>query len=398
MLDHLLDGDFDFDRNRARVLPASGSGELIARPIGSSSCYLPRMGLEDFPTYARMHSDLDDITLFFSERENRRRIGWSSYAEITELVEAMQFLLRWLADGRIPEYILTEQRYEVRDDALRPEGEPEDGFVDGSPRTFTNAKIAQLSERFTSLRSTIAEEAIGESAQATSSTLWGELEGVWSRIETSQKHHAENPGLDSFWEESRSSGLQNGPMLRRIAAVHAVIASSRATKNALDSAHTADEASERANQRIAALSAAILAQNQSKFAREQRKIAWWLRAMTVGLVVAAAIIGGVLNARTDPSTVTSAIHQLAVVAIILGLAGYVAKQGSNHMSVSIWAETLAVQLLTFDSFMTDVASEATRDEMRKQFALRAFGSAPEVAGDSDVSWIPQVLAAVAERK
>lgn len=85
------------------------------------------------------------------------------------------------------------------------------------------------------------------------------------------------------------------------------------------------------------------------------------------------------------------IQKTVLIAGVFGIAGYFARQAHQHRSMANWAESLSVQLQTFDAYVLAVDSGQMRDELRKNFAARAFGDHPAMKGDP---MPPQTAAAV----
>ncbi len=332
--------------------------------------------------YNGINSSVAKVEAFFRHSMRRSAIGWTRYDRIVQLSEAWIQVTSWITGSGLDAEHLSDA-----------------GLVDPNvPPSQLLMDMAMLGGNTEQLAAnTLTPNRLIESADSAIQTMSTRLLELWVRVEAAIQQ-------DVSFSTARGGNPEADPeyvaIVRRIGAVAHQVDVDKAAERADVASVRADTAAEKAEQRIAELSAATLAKNQSEYARTQRNIAWALRAVTVILVLGAAWAGYKVNAESDgPLSTVDAIHQFAIVAVILGLAGYVGKQGSQHMAVSIWAQTLSVQLLTFDSFLADVGTEETRDEMRKQFALRAFGSSPETGGDqSDVSWVPQILAAIAERK
>ena len=71
-----------------------------------------------------------------------------------------------------------------------------------------------------------------------------------------------------------------------------------------------------------------------------------------------------------------------LVAGLFAIAGYLGRQAHNHRSQSNWALSLAAQLKTFDAYCQPVDSATTKDELRRNFAVRVFGDQPALKGES----------------
>lgn len=79
------------------------------------------------------------------------------------------------------------------------------------------------------------------------------------------------------------------------------------------------------------------------------------------------------------------IQRVVLIAGTFGLAAYFARQAHHHRSMANWAGSIAVQLQTFDAFLSSVENTETRDELRKSFAARAFGEHPAMKGEPVVT-------------
>jgi hypothetical protein len=50
-----------------------------------------------------------------------------------------------------------------------------------------------------------------------------------------------------------------------------------------------------------------------------------------------------------------------------------------------WAGSLAVQLKTFESYLSPIDDDAVKNELRKSFAARVFGDHPSMKGEPSVA-------------
>lgn len=74
-----------------------------------------------------------------------------------------------------------------------------------------------------------------------------------------------------------------------------------------------------------------------------------------------------------------------LIAAILGLAGYFARQAHQHRSMANWSGSLAVQLKTFESYLSPIEDDEVKNELRRTFAARVFGDHPALKGESAVT-------------
>ncbi|WP_407726373.1 hypothetical protein ACJEDT_16310 [Rhodococcoides fascians] len=132
--------------------------------------------------------------------------------------------------------------------------------------------------------------------------------------------------------------------------------------------------------RRAAASAGIVAESKlsaqyRNFARKESQLSWIFMALTLGGIIA-GIVAIAKNPLSQNASLPQSLHQAAVVAVILGLAGYFARQAGEHRTAKTWAEVLTVQLQTFSDFVEPLQDAAMRDDMRVQFGVRVFTSSP----------------------
>jgi hypothetical protein len=111
-------------------------------------------------------------------------------------------------------------------------------------------------------------------------------------------------------------------------------------------------------------------------------------AMTAG---AAALMFVLLPAGVFPdlgessSEVVRAAQRAIFVAGVFGIAGYFARQAHQHRSMANWADSLSVQLQTFDAYLASIDNTEVKDELRKSFAARACGDHPAMKGEPTVT-------------
>ena len=187
----------------------------------------------------------------------------------------------------------------------------------------------------------------------------------------------------------------------RVARLKAVIDFRKAAQDAESAAETARTAAAAANSAASDLARVRLAADYRLYAGEQEKIAV---LFTVSALVLAGAVGVYAiffdDSTNSDSNTPQAIQNIARLAIGLGIAGYLAKQGSKHRAVATWAQTLTVQLATFGDYLAEVEEPTVRDELRLRFASKAFMSSPDTAVDSssDLTWAQQAIAGVVEKR
>jgi hypothetical protein len=136
--------------------------------------------------------------------------------------------------------------------------------------------------------------------------------------------------------------------------------------------------------------AAVSTHFQTLGSREQvsselfRKIT--LGAMALGGVLSALFIVGP-SVGVDAFNIASGdyVHlgqKVLLVAAVFAFAAYTGRQAHNHRTMANWAESLAVQLQTFDAYCDAISDQAAKDELRKNFAARVFGDQPGLKGEA----------------
>lgn len=159
-------------------------------------------------------------------------------------------------------------------------------------------------------------------------------------------------------------------------------------------AERAVEARNAAQTSAASVSESELAEHYNGFAEEERSRAEWFRNWTIVLIVTG--IGVAIFLPNDSEKVQDIVSRLATIAAVFGLAGYLARQSSHHRRLSVWGRTIAVQLHTFEGYLSPINSEDKRNELRASFAARVFSNPPESRTESSNSvpaeWMANLLA------
>ncbi|MDP3951456.1 hypothetical protein [Microbacterium sp.] len=109
---------------------------------------------------------------------------------------------------------------------------------------------------------------------------------------------------------------------------------------------------------------------------------WLFRFATLGLAgVAIAVAVAVPTGAKWPEV---AVH-LTIVAILGGASAYTARLASSHRAMGDWADSVHVQLNTFQDFLGVIDSDDARTRVYEEFGRRVLGSPPAVNGESTES-------------
>lgn len=144
----------------------------------------------------------------------------------------------------------------------------------------------------------------------------------------------------------------------------------------------------------------VMSSFYSKLAKSETESADKFRTLTAAFAMAAgtaALIFVLLPSGIFPafegstSDIARLVQKTVFVAGIFGIAGYFARQAHQHRSMANWAESLSVQLQTFDAYLAAIDSPDVKDELRKSFAARAFGDHPAMKGEPTVTQSAAVM-------
>lgn len=116
------------------------------------------------------------------------------------------------------------------------------------------------------------------------------------------------------------------------------------------------------------------------------------RVATLCLSVLAGVLGigfliptGVEGLTLVEGDYTHLAQRALALAGVFGLAGYCARQAHQHRSMANWARALAVQLKTFDAYLSPIDDVTVRNALRVSFASRVFGDHPAMRGEPAVT-------------
>lgn len=119
--------------------------------------------------------------------------------------------------------------------------------------------------------------------------------------------------------------------------------------------------------------------NQFKALRNrEHATSWAFRLATLAL--AGLAIAFAINVPTNTDWPDIAAH-LAIVAILGGSSAYTARLGSSHRATGDWADSVRVQLNTFQDFLGVVQDEDARMRVYEEFGRRVLGPPPAVNGE-----------------
>jgi uncharacterized protein YukE len=171
------------------------------------------------------------------------------------------------------------------------------------------------------------------------------------------------------------SALDQAQALDRIEG--AVLAAEQSASQAADAAKNAVTASGTAGE-------SRLSREYKKYANAEAATAHWFRIATIALIVV-GIGMTVLLPHASEATLPDVTYRLAILAAVFGLAGYLSRQAHNHRVTAAWANTIRVQLETFDAFVDPLQDEAAKVRLRSEFATRVFGPNPSAGEEGGVT-------------
>ncbi|MBP2413965.1 hypothetical protein JOF48_002764 [Arthrobacter stackebrandtii] len=113
---------------------------------------------------------------------------------------------------------------------------------------------------------------------------------------------------------------------------------------------------------------------------------WTMAAMGLGGIIATIyLLGpvvGLSGLEIGTGDYVHLLQRVLVVGAIFAFAAYTGRQAHNHRTQANWADSLAVQLQSFDAYCDAIADQASKDQLRTTFAARAFGEHPALRGGS----------------
>ncbi|MEV6878389.1 hypothetical protein [Amycolatopsis sp. NPDC051128] len=110
------------------------------------------------------------------------------------------------------------------------------------------------------------------------------------------------------------------------------------------------------------------------FADSEKKIADWLRVAVIGVSLLIVALTGVILIAIEPGNLMLAdLLKLTFVIPLAALAAYLGRESGRHRVSANWARELAMQLQTFDAFVSPLDSES-QSALRTKFAAQIFGN------------------------
>lgn len=107
-------------------------------------------------------------------------------------------------------------------------------------------------------------------------------------------------------------------------------------------------------------------------------------SLVAGGVAAGFVLGpgvGMTWLNIESGDFVHLIQRGLLVGGVFALAGYFARQAHQHRSMGNWAGSLAVQLQTFEAYLSPIDDREVKNELRKSFAARVFGDHPAMKGE-----------------
>lgn len=111
------------------------------------------------------------------------------------------------------------------------------------------------------------------------------------------------------------------------------------------------------------------------YAMRERKAANRLRALSVVVLLAIAVIGAIvlLQSTSKNSAIPIAFLKLLLAAPLAVLATYLARESSSHRDDARWAAEVELQLLTVDRYTAPLTA-GLRNELRAELGHRVFSA------------------------
>jgi hypothetical protein len=119
-----------------------------------------------------------------------------------------------------------------------------------------------------------------------------------------------------------------------------------------------------------------------KLRNREHGTSWFFRFATLAIAGAAIAVAVAVPTKSDWPEVAA---HLAIVAILGGASAYTARLASAHRGTGDWADSLRVQLDTFQDFLGVLDDDAAKTRVYEEFGRRVLGSPPSVNGEAPES-------------
>ncbi|GAA4712971.1 hypothetical protein [Nocardioides conyzicola] len=123
-----------------------------------------------------------------------------------------------------------------------------------------------------------------------------------------------------------------------------------------------------------------LSKQFKSLAEREHKSSRWLRWATYGLVAVAALAALMAPRASGWAEV---VGRLALASIFAGASAYTARLASVHRNTGDWANSVRVQLDTFEDFLGAIDSDDARMRVYEEFGRRVLGAPPLASGDGE---------------
>lgn len=125
-------------------------------------------------------------------------------------------------------------------------------------------------------------------------------------------------------------------------------------------------------------SAAKLVEHFQTFGQKHGFATWGFFALGILTLVGAAdfSIQFAMSKDSFDQPISAFSWRFAIVAGGTAIGTYLLRLASYHRRLSVWADTVQVQLQTFASYTEQIGDEASKNQLRAEFAKRVFGDEP----------------------
>lgn len=135
--------------------------------------------------------------------------------------------------------------------------------------------------------------------------------------------------------------------------------------------YRAENAALNAQQAAGQVAAGEMSLYFGRYARRERATAEVVRGIAVLAVAAGSILGWLLIRHAANLTAGEVLQRTLVVVPLVLLGGYLSRESTRHRRTAQWADTIQVQLRTFDAFCEPL-DESSKQELRIAFGRQIF--------------------------